>query len=210
MRNIDLLKYRVIIIDGDIDDSLATEVINNILSLFDKNPKEKIYVLIDSNGGQITSAMAIYDVINYLSCEIITIALKNSSAIATLLLATGSRGKRYAFKNSEIRMGFNLYSNEDGVNNILEENFNRIGLVISKVIDCYAKATGLDKEKLTVLCNVNNILSIENIIKSNLVDEIIASHIDSKSKSRVNFITKIKDRNYYEKVIRELENAGIM
>lgn len=210
MGNTDMLKRRIVIIDGDIDNNLANEVIKNILSLFDKNPEEKIYVLINSNGGEIAPAMAIYDVINHLSCEIITVALKKSSAIATLLLAAGSKGKRYAFKNSEIRMGFNLYSDENGINDMLQDSSNRMNLIIDKVMDCYAKTTGLDKKKFTVLCNVNNTLSVRNIIESNLVDEIIESHIDNKSKSRVDFIKRIRDKNYYEKIIKQLQNFGVM
>lgn len=210
MMNIDLLKFRIIVIEGEINDNLADEVIKNMLSLYAKNPKKKIYVLINSNGGQLKSVMDIYKVMNSLDCEIITIVLKNSSGIATLLLTAGSQGKRYAFENSEIRIGFNLYSSENGINNILEGNSNRMSLIINKIFDCYVKTTGLEKEKLMVLCNFNNILSLENILKSNLVDEIIESNIDNKSKSRINFIEKIKNKNYYEKVINQLKYTGIM
>ena len=134
-----MLKDRIIIIDGDIDDILANTVINNMLSLFDENPKEKIYILIDSLGGQITSAMAIYDVMKFLSCEIITIALKNSFSIASLLLAVGNKGKRYAFKNSEIGVFFNLSGNEDAIDQILDDSSNRIELAIEKILNCLLK-----------------------------------------------------------------------
>lgn len=70
--------------------------------------------------------MAIYDAMKFLSCEIITIALRKSFSIASLLLAVGDKGKRYAFKNSEICVFFNLSGNENAIDQLLDDSSNRI------------------------------------------------------------------------------------
>jgi len=205
-----MLEDRIIIIDGVIDDNLASTVIINMLRLFDENPKEKIYILINSVGGQITSAMAIHDVIKFLSCEIITIALKNSFSIATLLLTAGSNGKRYAFRNSEISLFLNLSAHEKAINEILEDSSDRVSLIIDKILNCFVETTGLSKEKLKLLCNMDNILSLENVMKCNLIDKRVNIDIPNKSKCRIHFIKNIKDESYYKEIVSKLQCSGII
>ncbi|SHJ87869.1 ATP-dependent Clp protease, protease subunit [Hathewaya proteolytica DSM 3090] len=206
-----LLDHRIIDIDGDIDETMAVTVIKKIFNLYEENQRAIIYLLINSNGGEISSAMSIYDVMNHIDCEFATIALGKTSGIATLLLATGSKGKRYAFNNSTIRMNFNLTSNEYGVNMILEDkSAKKINVVLNKIMACYSKSTGLDKEKVELLSKMDNILSHENLADINLVDEIIPFNVQHRLQNSFKCINKINNKGYYKKIIKHLQKASII
>lgn len=97
-----LLKDRVVFIGGPIDDTLANIVIAQLLFLVSEDDKEDVRLYINSPGGSVTSAMAIYDTMQYLKSDIETICIGQAASAAAVLLAAGSKGKRYALPNSRI------------------------------------------------------------------------------------------------------------
>jgi len=97
-----LLKERIILLTGPIIDDLANLIIAQILFLTSQDPKKDIYIYINSPGGVVTSALAIYDTMQYVQCDISTCCLGQAASGGAILLAAGTRGKRYALPNSEI------------------------------------------------------------------------------------------------------------
>ncbi len=96
-----LLKDRIIFISGEIDDDLANCVISQLLFLDSKN-HEDINLYINSPGGNITSGMAIYDTINYIKSDVSTICVGMAASMASVLLSSGKKGKRYILSNAEV------------------------------------------------------------------------------------------------------------
>ena len=96
-----LLKDRIIFISGEIDDDLANCVISQLLFLDSKN-HEDINLYINSPGGNITSGMAIYDTINYIKSDVSTICVGMAASMASVLLSSGKKGKRYILPNAEV------------------------------------------------------------------------------------------------------------
>ena len=99
-----LLKDRIIFVTGPIETEMANTVVAQLLFLEKENPKEDIQMFINSQGGQITAGMAILDTMNYIKCEISTIAVGLAASMGTILLANGTKGKRFALPNSKIHI----------------------------------------------------------------------------------------------------------
>lgn len=97
-----LLKERVILLTGPIVDDSANLVIAQLLFLASRDPKKDINLYINSPGGVVTSALAIYDTMQYVKCDVSTFCLGQAASGAALLLAAGTKGKRYALPNSEV------------------------------------------------------------------------------------------------------------
>ena len=97
-----LLEDRIIFLSGEIDDALANTVVAQLIYLEGKDPSKDISIYINSPGGSVTAGMAIYDTMNYIKCDVSTISVGFSASMGAFLLAAGTKGKRYALKNSEI------------------------------------------------------------------------------------------------------------
>jgi ATP-dependent Clp protease protease subunit len=99
-----LLRDRIIFIGTPINDFVANAVIAQMLFLQMEDPKKDISLYINSPGGSVTDGMAIYDTMNFLQCDIVTYCVGQAASMATLLLAAGTKGKRYALPNSRVMM----------------------------------------------------------------------------------------------------------
>jgi len=97
-----LLKERIIMLSGEIDDDLANSVVAQLLFLAAENSEEEIKIYINSPGGSISAGMAIYDTMNLIKPDVSTICIGMAASMAAFLLASGTKGKRYALPNSEI------------------------------------------------------------------------------------------------------------
>ncbi len=97
-----LLKDRIVFVTGAIDTEMANTVVAQLLFLEKENPDEDIQMFINTPGGIITAGMAILDTMNYIKCDISTIAVGMAASMGSILLANGKKGKRYALPNSKI------------------------------------------------------------------------------------------------------------
>ncbi|MBP6864793.1 MAG: ATP-dependent Clp protease proteolytic subunit [Candidatus Didemnitutus sp.] len=97
-----LLKDRIIFIGTPIDDGVANVVIAQMLFLQMEDPKKDIHLYINSPGGIVTGGMAIYDTINFLQCDVVTYCIGMAASMSTVLLAAGTKGKRFALPNSRV------------------------------------------------------------------------------------------------------------
>jgi ATP-dependent Clp protease protease subunit len=97
-----LLKDRIIFIGTPIDDNIANLVIAQMLYLQMEDSKKDIHLYINSPGGIVTGGMAIYDTMNFLQCDIVTYCIGMAASMSTVLLAAGTKGKRFALPNSRV------------------------------------------------------------------------------------------------------------
>ena len=99
-----LLRDRIIFIGTPINDFVANAAIAQMLFLQMEDPKKDISLYINSPGGSVTDGMASYDTMNFLQCDIVTYCVGQAASMSTLLLAAGTKGKRYALPNSRVMM----------------------------------------------------------------------------------------------------------
>ncbi|HVS53796.1 MAG TPA: ATP-dependent Clp protease proteolytic subunit [Opitutaceae bacterium] len=97
-----LLRDRIIFVGTPIDDDVANAVIAQLLFLQMEDSKKDIHMYINSPGGVVTGGMAIYDTMNFLKCDIVTYCIGMAASMSTVLLAAGTRGKRFALPNSRV------------------------------------------------------------------------------------------------------------
>ena len=97
-----LLKDRIVFIDGEINDTMADLIVAQILFLESENPDKDISIYINSPGGSVTAGLAIYDTMKDVKCDIQTICMGQAASMAAILLAGGTKGKRYALPSSRI------------------------------------------------------------------------------------------------------------
>ena len=97
-----LLKDRIVFIDGEINDTMADLIVAQILFLESENPDKDISIYMNSPGGSVTAGLAIYDTMKYVKCDIQTICMGQAASMAAILLAGGTKGKRYALPSSRI------------------------------------------------------------------------------------------------------------
>jgi len=99
-----LLKDRIVFLGGPIETHLANTIVAQLLFLEKENPDEDIQMFINSPGGEINAGMAILDTMNYIKCDVSTIAVGLAASMGSLLLAFGAKGKRFALPNSKIHI----------------------------------------------------------------------------------------------------------
>ena len=97
-----LLKDRIIMLGGAIDDQVANSVIAQLLFLDAQDPEKDIYLYINSPGGSVTAGLAIYDTMNFIKADVQTIAIGLAASMGSFLLAAGEKGKRFALPNAEV------------------------------------------------------------------------------------------------------------
>ncbi|MDR2721210.1 MAG: ATP-dependent Clp protease proteolytic subunit [Puniceicoccales bacterium] len=97
-----LLKDRIIFIGTPIDDFVANAVVAQLLFLQMEDPKKDVNLYVNSPGGSVTAGMAIYDTMQFLRCDVVTYCLGQAASMATIILAAGTKGKRYALPNSRV------------------------------------------------------------------------------------------------------------
>ena len=97
-----LLRDRIVFIGTPIDDFVANAVVAQLLFLQMEDPKKEVHIYINTPGGSVTAGMAIYDTLNFLHCDVVTYCVGMAASMGTVLLAAGTKGKRYALPNSRV------------------------------------------------------------------------------------------------------------
>ena len=164
-----LLKDRIIFLTGEIDDSVASIVISELLYL-DNVSNEDIYLYINSPGGSITSGMSIYDTMNFIKSKVITIGIGMTASMAAFLLSSGNI--RYALPNTEVMIHQPL-GGAQGQATDIKIAAERIIKLKEKLNQILAKNTNQPLEKIYNDTERDNFLSANEALEYGLIDKII-------------------------------------
>ncbi len=167
-----LLKERIIMLQGEINDDLATIIVGEILYLSALSKDEKITIYINSPGGSVTSGFAIYDAIKSSSCIIETIGIGLCASMGAFLLSSGTKGYRKAYKNCEIMIHQPLGGFEGQVTDMDIMN-KRYLYLKEKLIELLALHTEKTKDKIAKDTERNYFMTSNNAIEYGLIDSII-------------------------------------
>ncbi len=167
-----LLKDRVVFIGGPIDDTLANIVIAQLLFLVSEDDKEDVRLYINSPGGSVTSAMAIYDTMQYLKSDIETICIGQAASAAAVLLAAGSKGKRYALPNSRI-MIHQPMGEVGGQASDIAIHAQEILRVKKNIISILAHHTGKSEAKVEKDSERDRYMSAQKAKEYGIIDKVI-------------------------------------
>ena len=166
-----LLKDRIIILSGEVNDALASIVVSELLYLDSLN-HDDIYLYINSPGGSVTSGFAIYDTMNYIKSDVRTIVVGMAASMGAFLLSSGTKGKRCALKNAEV-MIHQVLGGAQGQATDIKIQAEHILKIKKKLNHILATNTGQPINKVTRDCERDNYMSSEEALNYGLVDEII-------------------------------------
>ncbi len=168
-----LLKDRIILLNGEIDDNLSNSIVAQLLYL-DSIGDNDIYLYINSPGGSITAGMAIYDTINFVKSDVSTICLGMAASMAAFLLSSGKKSKRFALPNSEVMIHQPL-GGASGQATEIKIAAERILKLKDKINQILSTNTGKDIKKIEQDTERDNFMSAEDALNYGLVDKIITS-----------------------------------
>ncbi len=168
-----LLRERIVFLGGPIVDPVANSVIAQLLYLASKDSQKDIQLYINSPGGVLTSALAIYDTIQYIKCPLSTVCIGLAASGAAVLLAAGAKGKRYALPNAEILLHQVAVSGVSGEAVEVEIAAKQILKLKDKVNKILAKHTGQPLEKIEKDTDRDFYLSAQEAKNYGLIDEVI-------------------------------------
>ncbi len=168
-----LLKDRIVFIGSPIGDEVANTVIAQLLFLESQNPKEDIKMYINSPGGSVTAAMAIYDTMQYVKPSIQTICIGLAASAASVLLSAGEKGKRFALPNAEV-MIHQVLGGVEGQATDIDIHARHILKVRDRLNRILVKHTGQKLAKIEKDTDRDYFMSAEEAKAYGIVDKVLA------------------------------------
>lgn len=176
-----LTRERIIFMGAEIDDELANQIIGVLLYLDNENPNQPIYLYINSPGGSVISGLAIYDTIQHIKSEVITVNLGIAASMASFLLCAGSRGRRFALPHSRVMIHQPMGGAQGQAEDIRIEA-SQIMRIRNNIVKLYSMMTGQTVDQVILDLDRDNFLSAEEALKYGLIDEIVQPN-DEKLKN---------------------------
>ncbi len=167
-----LLKERIIFLGEPIDDAVANTLIAQLLFLDAENSKEDIKIYVNSPGGSVTSALALYDTIQHVKADVATICLGQAASAAAVLLASGAKGKRYALPNARI-MIHQVMGGVEGQQKDIEIQAKEIARIKDQINKILADHTGQPIKKIESDSDRDYFMTADEAKKYGLIDKII-------------------------------------
>lgn len=166
-----LLKDRIIFLSGEINDSLASIIVSELLYL-DAQNHDDIFLYINSPGGSVTSGLAIYDTMNYIKSDVRTIVIGIAASMGAFLLSSGAKGKRCALPNAEV-MIHQVLGGAQGQATDIKIHTEHILKTKKKLNEILAINTGNSCNRIAKDCERDNFMSAKEALKYGLIDEVI-------------------------------------
>lgn len=169
-----LIKDRIIFMGEAIYDETASSVVAQLLYLHMQNKKQTIHMYINSPGGSVTAGLAIYDTMKYVNCDVATYCIGQAASMGAVLLAGGTKGKRFALPSSRI-MIHQPWGGAGGSASDIEIQSEEIKRLKADLNNKLANDSGQDIEVMKKKTDRDNFFSAEEAVKFGLVDEVITS-----------------------------------
>ncbi len=175
-----LLKDRIIMLSGEIDDDMANSVVAQLLFLSAEDSEKDIFLYINSPGGSITAGMAIYDTMNLVAPDVATICIGMAASMAAFLLASGTKGKRSALPNSEILIHQPL-GGASGQATEIQIAAKHILRVKERVNRILAEKTGKSYDQINFDTERDNYMFYEEALEYGIIDSIMQKKAKEKT-----------------------------
>ncbi|MDA7845350.1 ATP-dependent Clp protease proteolytic subunit [Rickettsiales bacterium] len=172
-----LLKERIIFLDSGFNDHMSSLIIAQLLFLESEDTEKDIYLYINSPGGVVTSALAIYDTIQFIKPDVSTICMGQACSAGSLILTAGTPGKRYSLPNARVMVHqpSGGYSGQASDFLIHAKEMEKTKDLLNKI---YVKHTGQKKDKIEVKLDRDSFMSAKEAKEFGIIDHIISSRDD--------------------------------
>lgn len=174
-----LLKDRIVFLGSPINDAVADTIIAQLLFLESENPEKDIYIYINSPGGQVTAGLAIYDTIQYIKPEVATMCIGQAASMAAVILAAGTKGKRYALPHSRIML-HQVLGGVEGQATEIEIHAKEILRIKNEICEIISKHTNQSIDKIARDTDRDYFLKPKDALEYGIVDAIITKREDTQ------------------------------
>jgi len=175
-----LLKDRIIFIGTGIDDHVANLVIAQLLFLQMEDAKKDIHIYINSPGGSVTAGLAIYDTMQFVTCDVNTYCMGMAASMGAVLLCAGSKGKRFALPNSDI-MIHQVSGGAQGTTSDVERSVEFMYKLNRRLIRILSEHTGKPEAEVKKDADRDYYMTAEEACSYGLVDEVVTSRKELKN-----------------------------
>jgi len=169
-----LLVDRIVFLGTPVDDMVSNLIIAQLLFLQMTDPKKDIHLYINSPGGSVTAGLAIYDTMQFLTCDVNTYCIGQAASMGAVLLAAGTKGKRYGLPNARI-MIHQPWGGAQGTATDISIQAKEILRLKDRLNEILAKHTGKTVEEVTHSTDRDNFMSAEEAKAFGLVDQVVVS-----------------------------------
>lgn len=167
-----LLKDRIIMLSGEVNDQVASTIVAQLLFLEAQDPDKDIYFYINSPGGVITSGLSMYDTMNYIKPDIVTICMGQAASMGAFLLSSGTPGKRYALPNARI-MIHQPSGGAQGQSTDIQIQAEEIQRLKDSLNEIMAKNCGKKPKQLEKDTERDNFMSSKEAMEYGLIDKVL-------------------------------------
>ena len=171
-----LLKDRIIFVTGEIEDHMANLIVAQLLFLESEDPDKDIHLYINSPGGSVSAGLAIYDNMQYIRPDVSTICVGMAASMASILLAAGAKGKRFALPHSRVMIHQPL-GGAQGQATDIEIHAREILRVREEMNQILAAHTGKDPETIKLDTERDHYLTADEALSYGLIDQVVASPV---------------------------------
>ena len=167
-----LLKDRIVFLGSQVNDDLANSIVAQLLFLQSEDPKSDIHLYINSPGGSVTAGLAIYDTMQFVTCDVATYCIGQAASMGAVLLTAGARGKRNALPNARIMIHQPLAGMEGTAEDIMihAKEFKKIKQKLNNIL---IKHTGHPIEQIERDTDRDRFMSAEEAMEYKLIDQVI-------------------------------------
>ena len=170
-----LLNDRIIFLSEEVNDTTASLVVAQLLYLEAQDPDKDIQLYINSPGGSISAGMAIYDTMQYVKCDVATIAVGMAASMGAFLLSAGTKGKRMALPNAEIMIHQPSAGTQGQVTD-MAIHLKRFQTIKERMNRILAENCGQSIEVVTTACERDNFMTAEEAKAFGLIDRVLEHH----------------------------------
>ena len=167
-----LLKDRIVMLSGEIDDAVASSIVAQLLFLEAEDPDKDIYLYINSPGGVVTSGFSVYDTMNYIKPDVSTICIGQAASMGAFLLSCGAKGKRYALPNSRIMIHQPLGGAQGQATDIeiQAKEILRMKEILNNIL---SQNSGKDLAQVEKDTDRDFFMSAEDAVQYGLIDQVL-------------------------------------
>ena len=169
-----LLKDRIVFIGKEFTEDLANSVVAQLLFLESDDPEKDIIIYINSPGGYVSAQTAIFDTMNYVKCDVSTICVGQTASAAAVILAAGTKGKRYALQNARIML-HQVSGGAVGHIDDMKIRMNEAEFLNERMIEELAKITKKSVKRVKQDLNRDYFMSAEEAKKYGIIDEVLTT-----------------------------------
>jgi len=177
-----LLKDRLVFIVGPVEDHMANLVVAQLLYLESENPNKDIHLYINSPGGVVSAGLSIYDTMQFINCDVSTICVGQAASMGALLLAGGTKGKRFALPHSRV-MVHQPSAGYQGQATDISIHAEEVLALKRRLNEIMAKHTGQELETIERDLERDNFMGADEAVEYGLIDTVLASRNEMGDKS---------------------------